>query len=77
MARQVKANKCIVLEMKQDGRGTPLGKHEAHPAHFWWYTSYGGGHQLDEISHPDKDYDETEGRYVQRWLCLGRDHYRA
>jgi hypothetical protein len=41
-----------------------LGKHEAHPAHDWWYTSSGGGHQLD-------DYDPTEKNCV-RYRCPGR-----
>jgi hypothetical protein len=65
----------MVLEMKQDGRNKPFGKREAHPAHLWWYTTYGGGHQLNDISHPETDWDDTERRYVTRWLCLGRDHY--
>lgn len=77
MGRAVSSKKCIVLEMKQDGRGAPLGKHEDHPAHFWWYTPYGGGHQLNEISHPEGDYDDTERRNLKRWLCLGRDAYNA
>lgn len=61
---------CIVLQMKLDGR-MPLGKHESHPQHVWWYTTYGGGHQLTTISHPETDYDDTERRYVTRWTCLG------
>lgn len=61
---------CLVLEMKLDGRIKPgLGKHEAHPPHDWWYTSWGGGHQLDHEPKPgDSDYD-----LVKKWHCPGRD----
>ena len=69
---------CLVLDMKRDGRMPPLGKHEAHPAHFWWYTSWGGGHQMSDDFVPDikvnGDYgiDSIEGQ-VGRYYCLGRD----
>lgn len=70
-------NRCLVLEQKVNN-GT-LGKHEAHPAHEWWYTSYGGGHQLSAewvpsgIIFPDGTaHDEYEGT-VHRWYCPGRD----
>lgn len=77
MAKFVPSRKCLVLEMKRDGRLPALGKREAHPSHFWWYTPYGGGHQLNEISHPDRNWDDTEKRTLKRWLCLGREHYGA
>lgn len=77
MGKRVPQHKCLVLEMRQDGRMRPLGKHEAHPAHFWWYTTYGGGHQMDSVSHPETDWDDTERRYCKRWVCLGRDAYNA
>lgn len=71
--------KCLVLEMREDGRLPALGKHEAHPPHDWWYTSYGGGHQLYKNWKPDGKtyfdgwaYDSLEG-YVQRRHCDGRD----
>lgn len=60
---------CIVLRMKQEGR-MPYGKHEAHPPHEWWYTSWGGGHQMNSVSHPERNYDETEGS-VWRHYCHG------
>jgi hypothetical protein len=65
------------MEMKQDGRLPAFGKRERHDSHFWWYTPYGGGHQLNEISHPDTDYDDGERKILKRWLCLGREHYGA
>lgn len=72
-------NKCIVLDLKEKGK-FPYGKHEAHPPHDWWYTSYGGGHQLHEGWVPDKwvspdrqsGVDSTEG-WVYQWRCPGRD----
>lgn len=63
-------NKCLVLRMKQDGR-LPFGKHEAHPSHDWWYTSSGGGHQLSgPPTHPDKNWDSTDG-HVWGYTCPG------
>lgn len=70
---------CIVWEMKHDGRMPSLGKHEDHLPHIWWYTSYGGGHQLDhnwvpsgQVNERDNTaHDDTEG-WVKRWLCPGR-----
>lgn len=41
-----------------------LGKHEDHPPHEWAYTSYGGGHYMDE-------YDPTEPN-CKKWICPGR-----
>jgi hypothetical protein len=70
---------CLVLEMKRDGRLSPLGKHEAHPPHLWWYTSWGGGHQLEEDWMPEvldhggwSGWDKQEGN-VRRWHCPGRN----
>lgn len=55
-----------------------LGKHQAHPAHYWWATSWGGGHQMKDGWEPDgRRYgdgtaeDSVEG-YVRRHLCPGR-----
>lgn len=56
-------HKCLVL-MRKEKEGT-LGKREAHPKHDWWYTSSGGGHQMNF-------YDPTE-KNVKKWHCPGRD----
>jgi hypothetical protein len=58
---------CLVMTMEDDGRLPAPGKHRAHPAHYWWYTSTGGGHQLD--------YDPKDDQFlrnVKRWYCPGR-----
>lgn len=68
---------CLVLEMKLDGR-LPFGKHEAHPPHDFWYTSWGGGHQLYDGWEPDGErfsdgsaMDSIE-QFVKQWHCPGR-----
>lgn len=59
---------CIVWEMKQAG-SIPIGKHEAHPAHDWWYDPTGGGHQLNEAPMPgDPDFWR-----LTKWHCPGED----
>jgi len=45
-----------------------LGKHEKHDAHFFWYTSSGGGHYL---AYEPGDTDTEKN--VRRWICPGRD----
>ena len=45
----------------------------SHAPHDWWYTTYGGGHQLCDGWEPSdltRGWDETEG-YVERYHCLG------
>lgn len=41
-----------------------IGKHEAHPPHEWGYTSWGGGHYMDE-------FDPTDFK-CKKWICPGR-----
>lgn len=69
---------CIVLTMLvREGR---LGKRERHDAHDWWYTSWGGGHQMADNWEPSGQvspdgctaFDEIEG-WVAKWRCPGRD----
>lgn len=69
--------KCLVLRLKEKGR-IPFGKHEAHPSHNWWYTRWGGGHQMPENWKPDGSmshdgswgWDTTE-RDVFQFRCQG------
>jgi hypothetical protein len=57
-------HKCITMELGL------IGEHEPHD---WWYTSYGGGHELRpgwQPTDPEKGWDETEG-WVKQWHCPG------
>lgn len=64
---------CLVMEMRLDGRN-PMPKHLAfHEPHDWWYTSWGGGHQLYDgwqPSDPTLGFDTIE-RWVKQWRCPG------
>lgn len=62
---------CLVWEMKLDGR-LPLGKHEAHEPHDWWYTAYGGGHQLYDGWIPSHGTWDTHEKNIKQWHCPGR-----
>lgn len=54
---------CLVMQMRLDGR-LYMPKHLAfHEPHDWWYTSWGGGHQL-------AFYDPDE-KNVTMWHCPG------
>lgn len=64
---------CLVMEMRLDGRLPAFGKHEAHPPHDWWYTSYGGGHQLHDDFVPDNGTWDSREKNVKQWHCPGRD----
>lgn len=77
----MKENICFVLQMKLNGQ-VPMGKHEAHTPHLWWYTYWNGGHQLDDDWQPDGTItyfggntvgvDSHEGE-VYRHRCPGLD----
>jgi len=55
---------CIVWRKKSDGR-LDKGKHEAHPGHYWFYTSEGGGHQLYD------EYVSGDEKGLKKWWCPG------
>lgn len=72
----IKDHNCLVLDMENSG---VIPASTRHPAHDWWYTSYGGGHQLYDGWEPDgrRDnhdlaYDSIEG-WVRQWHCPGRE----
>ena len=69
--QQIDTAECIVLKMRREGR-LP-GKHAKHEPHRWWYTTYGGGHQLNDDWQPTdsvKGWDAYEG-WVTNYQCPG------
>ena len=56
---------CLVLSQRKNSGA--MGKHEAHDAHEWWYTSWGGGHQMNSYD-PVSDKNEKN---VKQWSCPG------
>lgn len=61
---------CLVMEMRLDGR-LPMPKHYGvHAPHPWWYTSKGGGHQLDHEPKPD----DTDYGFTKKWWCPGHEN---
>lgn len=47
---------------------------EPHEAHEWWYTSWGGGHQMWQGFDPKVHVEEAaRERDLKQWYCPGRE----
>lgn len=59
---------CLVMQDRLAGI-TPAPKHsKPHEPHYWWFTTYNGGHQLDEEPNVgDPDYWRVTKHFCQGW----------
>ncbi len=68
--QQAPEHTCLVFEMQMDGRLNKPKHTDTHTPHDWWYTSWGGGHQMDEAPLPgDPDYNRSK-----KWHCPGGEY---
>jgi hypothetical protein len=45
-----------------------------HGHHDWWYTAWGGGHQMRHGFDPIKDPDSAAlEKGLKKWFCPGKD----
>lgn len=58
---------CLVLDLG-------LVKEWPHKPHDWWYTSYGGGHQMYAGFDPKINVaDANLEKDLKRWHCPGKE----